>query len=406
VNVGSGTVTTWTVWTSAAPTAFNQIDKPERLVVSVSNSDVYNKTELDYSFGGHHCVILTGEDMNHQEIREHITITDDGDYWTLNPFSSLSEVDWDGFDGDIVIKLGASNPSVIEDPYRLAVGIDIEGPLLLRVANGGGGAELQSTTKLLLRGTEYRRTETAALIPENEDYICTQSLLDSSGVTYVVEDYAINPYDGRLYTLDRHGYIHIYDLGLTPFSPPGTEPDSETYVELISLLSRVALNTEVPVWTWFRVLRGAGVASAVVRRVSPSGVVRYLQADLTWGVSSYTFYGEPTDIPEKSWQDIKFSVVTSELGQWDLYVTVVISGVEGTHTAHTAIMCESLMALASYDTGLMADGIYFAQDGRLVVVSVLDYTILDARYDIYYADVDRQRMFFRDPFTSVGVSYV
>ena len=402
---GAAVSVSFDVWDSSAPSTYGSFTRPERLSVYINNSTDYKATALDAGFGGQSGVLLTGEDPNHVEIQEFVQVDDDGVYLTREILDALTDVQYDGFDGDIVISAGAPNREYVEDMFRVAVLPELEGPLRYSLYNRSGENYLKIWTPIYLDGSEYRRDN--GIDEANEEIIAIQRLLDSDENPIDAVDLCVSPYDTRLYVCDSSGDIHVYDPGLSEFTPPDTEESYQTYIELIPLYNRVALNETLTVFTWFRVMR-APVGNVRISRVDPAGTTTYLQSDHSWGAASCYFAntGELT-LPEDSWKDKTFTSTFDQLGQWDLYLEVNFIGMGGTtYTSHTAIVCESLIAGVSLETSISSPtGLFFSHTGELCVCETNSYTPITLHSDYWYADVDTQRMFLKEQYDSVEVTY-
>jgi hypothetical protein len=401
-------VSAWELWSSSSPAVFQEFPTQGRVSISVDNSTNYSTTSIDIGFGGHSGLRIKGYDYNYLSIEEFITVSDDGVYTPREILSEIEEVTYDGFDGDISIQFGHANLEYVEDPARVAVLPQQEGPLRYSLTDIGGEKFLKVWTPIYLKGSEYRRD--GGLDEPNEEILAVQRLLDVDENAYNAIDIALSPYDLRLYVLADDGKVYVYDPGLGEFIAAEQESYS-TYIELIPLYNRTYLNETLRMFTWFRVMR-APVAGVWIWRESPSGVKEYLQADYSWAAGSYKFprkagvTGVP--LPEDSWDDKQFTSTFDELGQWDFYLEVAFEGLDGQKfKSHTAVLCESTTALVALDTGIASPtGLFFSPSGLLCVTEAAQYTPFQLCSDMYYADVDGERMFFKEDYDSVEVSYV
>ena len=398
--------TDFILWQSTAPTVYKDIAKAERLHITVDNSANYKTRSLDSEFGGHSGVLLKGEDENYIEFEEYVEVRDDGCFLTREIYKNLLEVSFDGFDGDVTITLGGPNREYEEDIFRVAVLPEMEGPLRYTLENHGGENYLKVFTPIYLEGKEYRRDD--GIDEPNEEIIAISRLLDSVGSPYGAIDHAISPYDSRFYVLGDNGVVHIYEPGLSEFIPPATQESYQTYIELVPLYNRVSLNETLSIFTWFRVMR-APVSKVRIKKVAPDGTIAYLQANLTWAGASYYFPNSgDTVLPENSWTDKTFSVLFDQLGQWELYLEVSFIGLQGeVFTSQTSIMCEFTTAEVSIDTGIVNPvGMYFSHDGSLCITTAAGIYPVTFHSDVYYADTDRQRIFMKEQYDEVEVTYV
>ena len=398
-------IANWLVFDSTSNT-IKAIDNYDRLVIEVVNSNTYyNRYDRPF-FGGHSRIVLQGFDPNQVEITEVISVSDDGAYRTQNVFSELTEVYWDGFNGDVNIYSYGHGFSFIKDKFKAGVLPDIESPLFLQLVNINSDSAMESFTQRFTSGRSYRRGGAVSIDDDlNFQTITTQRLYDANAAAYSAVDLAVSPSDGRLYVVDDSGVIHVYEHSPGEFSPSASEETEETYMDIVSLKSRTYLGEAITLRTWFRALR-APVEEVKIRRSSPSGVVTYLQADGSWASGVYKWKGNALDsLPETSWNDITFSSTFDELGQWDFYCEHDLFKVSGA-VSHIGILCDHLTAIKDLITGISSpDGIFFSDDGELCVVKGSQYASYDLVADIYFADVDMNEIIVRETYDEVEIQY-
>jgi len=408
----------WIVWESSSPDTYLDIKTPERLGIWVKNSTHYKRrTSLDEDlpFGGHHFITIKGFDSNHRVAIERLKILDDGLYRTSNIFEEITEVVWDGFDGDITITISTSiypmnaslTPRII-DRFKIGAAPDVVGPLLLEIDTLDGASYLKSSVLRWLKGITYRRPDGDAYDDAAVEIISEQILRDVNGDTYAAVDMAVSPVDGRLYILDDHGIIHVYDHGLSEFKHENIEELSdETYIDVIPLQHRVKLNDMIYLWTWFRVLQGI-VQTVTISRIDPNGNTEYLQADkVTWDTAIYEFAGDVTSgNPEGSWEDIRFESNFPTTGQWMFYCEVKFWGVTNTFKSAAGVFCEQLTSISDMDTGISdPGGIFFTKDCLIGIAKSGEYTTFKLCNDCFIGDPVNNILFLREDYESVEVTY-
>lgn len=399
-------VTTYTVWESTAPTTYNTITVPERLTVKVEGSTLYKirKANRNREASNNWFVQVTGDDINGNEVTETIRVLDDGVYQTQHIFSSVEEVTYDGFDGDVTVLAGQKGVD-ITDWFRVAVTQELEGELLLNLSTAVVSATtrtfLTQYTNILKNGWEYRTSE--GTTPDgNTETVCEQVLRDSSGVDFTGVDLAISPENAYLYVVDSAGYLHVFDHTLPSFTPPDDETMT-SYISLLPLRPFAKFGEEEYLWTWFRQPK-ANVVSVQIKRVAPDGTIRYLQADKTWGAGTYSFTGASSVLPEGSWNDLRMATTYDQLGQWDYYCTVTTS-LGDTTISHTAVQCGTLTALVSIDTGVVSPtGLWFSHDGKVCVSNATQLKKFSEHRDTYYADPENQKLYLREEYDTVEVT--
>lgn len=407
-STGTQTFSSYSVWSSASPFAYTAIPEPERLTVAVTGSTRYNKKTAirDVSYNGDTGVFIKGTDQNDIEFIEHVKVLDDGLYTTRNIFKSVTEVTFEGFDGNVEIKWADANYLYFVDPYHIAVMPSFEGRLKVEVANETISATNYAVASYkilrLSRGEEYL-TGTATGY-DNEELISEQILLDDQGNPYTAVDISLNHRNGYLVVLDSTGKIHTYNHGPTLFEAADTTSTSTgSDMELEAISSYVKLGQTESLFTFFRRIRKP-VKSVVIKRTTPGNVVRYLQSDKTWDVSPFEHlnaYDNTT--PEKAWRNIKASTTYDELGVWKYEVTTIFD--TGTQVYHTSVMVDSLNALTTVDTGVATPAsMYFDRKGQVCVQASTTITKFAENVDGYIADVNNQRLLLKEEYTSISVT--
>jgi hypothetical protein len=415
-------VTKKEVWSSSDPEYFeDDYIVSERLLVRVFNSDSYKRknsqTKEDLPFYGLHYVRLQGYDDELNEVNEIISVRDDGWYRTRNIFKKLELVEWDGFDGDIEIYLcngyeGLADFGRILSKWETGNTNNLSGPLAFYLENTDSIAHLRSTSVRYLKGHQYRRLDVLDLEEEIEEDLAIQRLLDDDANTFLGVGMAVNPVDSRVFILDSSGRVHLYEPSLTDFSNSGTPPSDDTYMDIISLKDRVILNETIPLWTWFRALV-LPVQKVSIKRAKPDGTEEYLQDDLSWSAPYHYFSGNilPPEggFPENTWEDFKFYTEFDQLGQWNFYCETKMLGLETVQvTSRTAVMCESLQAVKSYDVlpeAIEGEDIFFDKENFLCISAGDSYHRYDLKSDVFISDFNKQKLLLKEHYDSVEVQH-
>jgi len=400
------------VWTSASPFVINDLPRPERLAVEVTDSTFYSRPSRvsDREYSGRHMVQILGTDENDIVIREYLEILDDGVYWTKNIFKTVTEVVTEGFDGTIEMSWFPVQLGYEPDPYRAAVFDDFEGQLRLSLTTQVVGITtysyvMYSSSRFKL-GEEYRRPGVEAT--SNLEELAEVVLLDSSGNPYTAVDLAINHQTSKMYVLDSQGSVHVYDHELPSFDAFQTD-DLETvnsYMELVPLRHRAKYGDTEYVYTDHRRLRD-NVVKIEIKRIAPDGTIRYLQADRsTWGAASAEILANNVGarLPEDSWQDFRFSTEYDQIGQWE-YVISLTTGRDVTKFV-TAVQAGSIQAEASLSTGVVSpDGLGFSKEGYLGVSDGSEVNYYEEFVDGWIADTRTNKILMRSSYDQVEVSY-
>lgn len=403
------TATTYVWDSSRESTDTDVIDAPERLLVKVTGSTEYlvKRTTRNRFVSNRAVVVIKGLDINRNPITEHLQIPDDGTWYTQNAFSVVEEVLVEGFNGTVTVSAihWANLKEPLRDPFRTLTTIDIEGPMCLElvVTEGGGNSSLVYKVPVYRGGSEYREGEE---IVEQYETVATQQLLDDDGDPLLAVDFCIDPDTTYLVVTDSLGNLHYFDHHLGDFSPPDTEPDQVVSMSIVSFNPYPGLNTTEQLTTWFRQVT-MPVLGATIKRVLPDSTTEYLQANLTWGAPAYEFLGVEGVAANESWQDFRFDVTYSQIGQWDFYITVRHNGI--TQTNQTSVLVDSLRATTTIPFGGGPGdepvAVWFAHNGLLACIrgsDVIEYREL--RRGVYFADANNQRLYLSDNYTSVEVT--
>lgn len=391
------------IWNSNTPEIINGFTYPERLTISVTGSTKFNKKNAtrDRLFSGFNGLILEGRDINGTPTIDNIPIRDDGVYVTRSIWSKLDEIpSIDGFNGDIVIGYKQASFPYILDPYHVGVLDDVEGALKLKLDVAGGQTHLVYFTDRFKLGSAYR---TGIVELDNDELIVENQLLDSNSAAYNGVDLAISYENTKLYVIDDTGILHIYDHGWNTFLPPSLNIETRrSHIGLDALNSYVRLNAIEPMWTFHR-RPTQKIERVLIRRISPSGTEEYLQGNLSWAGTAYEFLGQPGAVDAAgSWQDLKFNVEYTELGQWEFYAVTQAEGEITTY--YTGVLVDSQVAEVSIDTGITSPtGIFFTEGGELCIMDATNFYKFEEHRDRYFIDAERQQVVLREKYISVEV---
>jgi len=410
-------VISWLLWDSRSPDNYGEIyyKDPQVLNVKISNSTLYKVFKKHKGFNGEHSIYIEGEGPNFRKQHEMIPVMDDRCYQTKQLYTKLTKVVAHGFDGKVEVTLMNKHSSEKINKFIAGVSKDVEGPLYLKLVqrdkDGKSINYLQMYTVHYKNGMQYRNPDTEWGVEDNIEILCEQLLLKSNGSWYNPIDFCISPVDGRLYTLDVYGYINVHDISLSEFTAPEEQQTYTTNIDLEPLLNRVRYGEEMPVWTWFRTIN-ENILSVSIKRVSPSGDTSYLQNDGSWATSNYSFEHQPnTKNPENSWQDIKFSTLFNEIGEWNFYTTTTLRYSNKTTMTHLGVYCEYNQALTSYNSGLRFDStkdwdsIFFDRENNICIGDNLNYYTYKLCNDKYIAILAEQKLVFREDYDTVSVAY-
>jgi hypothetical protein len=405
-------VTSWSLWNNTSPDTYYKISTPERLCVEIKNSTIFYRKdsikEADRKAGYMSYVYLEGVDENFNEIKEMVSIKDEGIYTTRNIFKSLTYVQYDGFESDIEVFLTSSREGLVDTSFihsKFSVGSTKEGtfPLRYYLFEESFGSTLLPAINKSVEGREYLRPENE-IQNEQIEVLCTHALLDSDSNHVNVVSIAINPVDTKIYALENTGRVLVYEPEFTFFNHRGDLPSSDTYMDIQPETNRVELNEEIDLWTWFRIPT-VRVKDVSVKRVDPDGTEEYLQSDLTWGITEYLFLGEDATgkFPEESWKDFSFPVAFNKLGQWDFYCTVYLPALRNSHfTSKTSVMCEYLKPIAEYSAEV-GEEIFFDKENLLCIKQSNTYKRFKLIKDIYIADPLSQRVILKESYDEIEI---
>lgn len=302
-------------WDSTNDT-YKKVGYAFRLHITVQNSTDYAQynSRADVSEAKPHLVYIKGFDQNYCLTEEVIHILDDMNYLSKNLFIEVVDVQYQGFDGEVIV-----SPALTYTDNKLSYlrNIAFDGfisPLFYRLDND----QIILSGRELLNGESYR---SAAI--SSEDYIDYASISLSYNDTVIsnILDVYESMVDGLFYFLTED-YLYVANLPSLEFSQPALSISFENYVDVKNDSEYVAYNGTGSWWTKLNI-SPSKVDKIIIYYIDPDGDKYYLQADRTWALSVGGFI-PPTKQNEKIWKDFKFSKTLDKYGQWDIYVEAYV----------------------------------------------------------------------------------
>lgn len=406
---------------------------PERLFVEISDSTLYKTlTERDlYPFGGETFIYIEGYGVNHERESEIIRVSRDGLYKSEKIYTKLTSVEFDGFEGNIEIKVCEFKTKPLEQitkenrfvtvTERVKTGICLTKIYKETFDFEDGPKDLSFIAirgKFILDEREIKNKRTL----EYEEYIAEISdslLVDSNNTVYEAVDFLISPINSRAYILDTLGRVHIAELKLNPF-----EEKNEKRSTTFSIISeyrrnRVKLGENILVSCISR-KKYKPIQKWEIKVVSPTGTKYWLRHryDTRNGRSIFDwvlFEVKNAPIVEKEkiengeeinvWANFRYRIDIDEIGQWD-FITTAHYEKEETRIHKTSVMCESLKSLKTFETGVEnPEGISLLESNQLAIKSGNQITVLKEVHDVFLLDGIRNRIITREPYEEVEVAY-
>lgn len=381
----------------------------EHLGILVQNSSRYysNLTErnLELPFGGYYCIIITGLNEEFEAIQEYVRVFDDGYYETENVFRSITEIESDGFDGNIKIFFGRRT---LQSSYNKRYKFEIattrqeQGPMELEIVAGDPG-ESYFQWKLLREtfGVNYRNAfETN--IEDLKGYILfEEKALDKDGNPYELEDYFINPINSRIYALDTQNRIHIHEFYLTDFKVSQFAASDFSPIKLEIERQRVSVGdqylTEAIVLN-----KEVRVLKFCLKVVHPSGTIYYLDKGGNRQLTELWIDGIDHPFPENTWKDFRFYYSYEEVGQYDW--NIEIESPQETFSYNYSVVCESSVAIESYTINQQnLNSIYLSKENYICVENSTDSYLYKEEVEGFFGDFANQRLIFRKEYNDIDV---
>lgn len=386
------------LWQSSTPNTYISIDVPQRLFVIVQGSTDYNqasnlednsKPQLQY-------IYIEGFDDNYNFVKESINVIDDDIYRTVNIYSELTKVIYQGFDGEVII-----SPAYSAASYKLSflnkITIDdINSQLYYYLEND----------KLYLGGraftTEGQAYRDVSLNVEDFTLCLVASLFDSEdSVLSNCLDVLEYPLTGDLAVLtDTH--IHFYECNIPEFIASGVQPSYEEYLLLENDIPYVEYNTLGKWWTKLKI-DPSKVEWLSIKIVSPTGIEEYLQLDKTWGVGEARF--SPVTIGNVvKWSDFQFTKTLNEYGQWNVIAT--LGRGRSTYISVVSSIVPKLTAINSVLHNVdSASGFFVDKGGKINIYTDSKVFVLNFVKHLYSIDEDTGTIYTCRNYSSLETSY-
>lgn len=400
----------WLIWSDSSPDIYSQIDTGERLLIEVKNSSIYYRKdsllEEDRKAGYLAFVCILGKDQDYKDVIETVPVQDDGCILTRNIFKEVTSVTKDGFDGEVNVYLTSSKEGLLDETFLKSkhysgVTTNSSGPLRYYLSSDSGFTYLLPVINKKFLGRNSLRPENE-IVEEDLELLCNHLLLDKELNPVSVKSITVSPLDLHLYALEESGRVLVYKPGFTPFKKQDSLPSEDTYMDIQLDTHRVEYNEVAKIWTWFRIPT-VRVAEVTIKRVSPSGIVEYLQSSLLWGPTLYKFPGKDATNkqPQESWSDFSFEVNFNEIGQWDFYCTASLPALKDKEfTSVTSVMVEHLIPVREH-VAEAGEEIFFDKENLLCIKQGNSYKRFQEYRDLYIADPTSQRIILKEIYDEV-----
>lgn len=396
--VGNITLDYLTVWDSDAPETIREIITPHRLWIKVANSSFFKRRKglLNPNFGSRIGILLTGKDEFDIEIKESIEIEKETTYITKYCYKELTDVSYEGFDGDVSISVGPLSTVTEEDPFRVIVFDDMESILKVELESG-------VNSYFTFKGERYKKAEQYKKVGineiDNEEILCSLLLKDTEEVDLEIVSFAINPDNTFVYGLDNFGYIHVFELELPEFLPYSTNEDETNYVDIEPLSSYPKYESTEPCWIRFSRLRSP-VSYITIKRTDPLDNVLYLQQDkTTWSPSEARLTFSNSSDP----QNVRFETEYDLVGEWEYIVTVQTQ--VDRKTSVVKVNVGTLIAKVSIDSEISgAEVIYFEESKLILRDSSNELHMFTECLDKYLMDENNSIVWTSDEYDEVEVN--
>lgn len=392
-----------------------EMPRAEHLGILVSGSSYYNSNrtaENGYMpFGGYYGIRLVGLNENFEEVSEFIRVIDDGYFETRNVFRKITEIDYDGFDGNIQIFFGRrSGGEAFNKKYKFELATTLERQ---------GGMEVEALTdndrrsflrwKLVLQnfGLIYRNQydqEEMETLKYHQLY--DSLLLDEYGREYLIQDFFINPINSRIYILDNEGSVHVHEFYLTDFVKSHYLPTKHSVVKLESSKQRVGLEEEQLIDVT-RLNQEARVEKYMIQVRDPDGIISYFTGitgakQASFDTEEVWINGVDHPLPENSWKDFAFYYKYNKAGQYDW--NIVVETPLDIYSYNYSVVCESNRALKSFATTIPnLNSIYLSKENYICVEDEESSYYFKEEKEGCFGDFSNQRFIFLKKYVNIAI---
>lgn len=392
-----------------------EMPRAEHLGILVSGSTYYNSNrtvENGYMpFDGFYGIKIVGLNENFEEVAEFIRVIDDGYFETRNVFRKITEIDYDGFDGNIQIFFGRrSGGEGYNKKYKfeLATTLERQGGMEVEALTDGDSKSFLRW-KLVLEnfGLLYRNQyEEAELETLKYHHLYDSLLVDEDGGEYLMQDYFINPINSRFYILDSESSIHIHEFYLTDFVKSHYPPTRHSVVKLESSKQRVGLEDRHLIDV-IRLNEEARVERYMIQVRDPDGTILYFTGmngfkEAVFSVDETWIEGIDHPLPENTWKDFAFYYQYDKAGQYDW--NIITETPLDIYSYNYSVMCESNRALKSFATNLSnLNAIYLSKENYLCVEDESKSYYFKEEKEGCFGDFSNQRFIFLKEYSNVAI---
>lgn len=378
-------VNEWLIWDSANPTVFNNINESEHLMIDCTNlgefinSDKFEQRE--FQFFGNYEIIIKGYDELYNKIEERFGVIQKETFTSNKTFKEVYSVEWDGFEGDFQIYLSSKMQSykkhVMEYNYINNFGTTNNTKLSLIQ----DGAKSYFRTEQMLYRNAIFYSSFLSLENEKDVFVLDQVAKDDSGNYINLIDFSKCPNNNYYYGLSDDNRVHCFELSLKDIEPLKEPGNKSNFLRFIDLQNRVGLFEEIEYGLDFKNYIG-GIEEYRIYRYDPTGLKNFLQANGTWGSSSYTFIANQDLRYVDRTFVIEFTNYFDKEGQWEFYVEAKYKEFEEKEILSVGVVCEYLQALKTYQLNYSGsfDGIFHDKQGILSISENKKYWNLDFQY--------------------------
>lgn len=396
------------LWSSSTG-QIKKIVRPEHLGIVVNNSTNYkvnmSSNNNNEPFSRHSCVMVKGLNEDFLEIKEYVKVFRDGYFETKNAFREITEIDYDGFDGDVNIFLGRkTNGTYFRRRYPYVIGATPynEGAIDIEVVRDSDGSAFLNTY-LITEKYGFERTNNKSIDYDSYELVAEQLLLDESGVQISVVDYFISPIDSKIYVLSTNSKIHIFEFKISEFKESVWSNSPYNILLLNANRQRVGLGDTDYLYTNF-INDKFRIKNVKIKVTDPNGNTSYLQADRKFSQNEFLFVGRNQPLGSLTWDDIRFKYTFDTTGQYDFNLEVSVRGSTEVFSSTISIMCEKNTALKSYQLSYTElNSIYLSKKNEICVENDTNKYYLRGEHEGFFGDFINQRLIFRKEYEYIKV---